>query len=65
VRAILTRDLDHPRAFVRAWAVDALATLSADDPASRRVVLEHLDRIERSASKALRARARQIRLRIS
>lgn len=62
--AILTRDVRHPQRFVRAWALDSLATL-ADDDASKQVLRRTLKRFERSGSKALVARARKIRARLS
>jgi hypothetical protein len=48
---ILTRDVEHPQKFVRAWALDSLATLGRGDS-------------ERSGSKALETRARHIRDRL-
>jgi len=61
VLAILRRDVDFPQTFVRAWALDSLATLAARDPSLRRIVRRYLAEFERSGSKALQARARQIR----
>jgi len=61
VLAILRRDIDFPQTFVRAWALDSLATLAGNDPGLRHIVRRHLAEFERSESKALQARARQIR----
>lgn len=63
--AILLRDAGHPQTFVRAWAVDSLATFARDDPKLRSAVLRHLRDFERSRKKALVARARHVRERIS
>jgi hypothetical protein len=63
--AILRRDLDFPQTFVRAWALDSLSTLAGNDPGLRRTVRRYLAEFERSGSKALQARARQIRPRRS
>jgi len=59
--AILAENVSFPQTFVRAWALDGLARLTANDPAARPTVLRHLRTFERSSSKALQARARQIR----
>jgi hypothetical protein len=64
VVAILRRDVDHPQTFVRAWALDSLATLAQSDRALTAVVRRRLAEFERSESKALQARARQIRERL-
>jgi hypothetical protein len=64
VVGILGRDLDHPQTFVRAWALDSLATLAASDHALMPAVLGALEDFEHSPSKALQARARQIRKRL-
>jgi hypothetical protein len=61
---ILLRDLEHPRKFVRAWALDSLATFAREDPALRPAVVRGLRAFERSGSKALVTRARHIRRRI-
>jgi len=63
--AILRRDVLHPQKFVRAWALDSLAAFAQADPKLRPAVLRHLDAFERSGSKALMARARHIRERLS
>jgi len=62
---ILRQNVDYPQTFVRAWALDSLATFAAGDPRLTRVVTGLLDDFERSGSKALQARARNIRARIS
>ena len=65
VLAILRRDARHPQKFVRAWALDSLATFAREDPTLRPIVLRHLRSFERSGSKALAARARRVRERFS
>ena len=65
VLAILRRDVVHPQTFVKAWALDSLATLAQKDPALRPFVFRHLRNFERSGSKALGARARHVRERLS
>jgi len=62
--AILTENVSFPQTFVRAWALDGLARLSANDPTTRQSVLTHVREFERSSSKALQARARHIRARL-
>ena len=59
--AILLRDLEHPRKFVQAWALDSLAHFAKDDVTLRPVLRAHLEIFERSGSPALEARARAIR----
>jgi hypothetical protein len=61
---ILRRDLEHPRTFVRAWALDSLATLAQSDRSLMPVVARRLAAFERSGSKALASRARHIRDRL-
>jgi hypothetical protein len=61
---ILRRDVEHTQKFVRAWALDGLATLASRDTGLRPVVLRHLKAFERSGSKALQARAKRIRQRL-
>lgn len=63
VLAILMRDIDHPRMFVRAWALDSLATFAQEDARLQPIVERGLAAFEGSGSKALIARARQIRRR--
>jgi hypothetical protein len=61
---ILRRNLGCPQKFVRAWALDSLATFAREDRTLMRVVLRGLNSFERSGSKALRTRARHIRQRL-
>jgi hypothetical protein len=61
---ILRRDVEHPQKFVRAWALDGLATFAQKEPSLVPVVLRALERFERSGSKALETRARKIRARL-
>jgi hypothetical protein len=63
VQAILLENVSFPQTFVRAWALDGLARLADRTASLRPVVRRHLRAFERSASKALQARARQIRTR--
>jgi hypothetical protein len=62
--SILRRDLHHPRTFVRAWALDGLATFAVRDEGLRPMVEQALEEFESSGSKALFARARHIRERV-
>jgi hypothetical protein len=62
---ILLRDIGHTQKFVKAWALDSLATLSEKDASLRGVVSRSLREFEESGSKALASRARQIRRRLS
>ena len=64
VEAILVRDVSFPQTFVRAWALDSLATLSRRNTRLASLVLRHLTTFEHSTSKALQARARAIRERL-
>ena len=64
VEKILTQNVVFPQTFVQAWALDSLVTLSERSPRLRPLVRRYLGRFERSSSKALQARARQIRLRL-
>jgi hypothetical protein len=61
---ILVRDIEHPQMFVRAWAVDSLATFAQEDSALIPIVKRALDGFEGSGSNALRTRARHIRARL-
>jgi hypothetical protein len=63
--AILRENIDHPQKFVRAWALDSLAQLAATDRALLPVVNRTIDAFERSGSKALAVRARNIRARLA
>jgi hypothetical protein len=65
VRQILLDNVEFPQTFVRAWALDGLATLAERTASLRPIVRKHLRAFERSPSKALQARARQIRQRQS
>lgn len=61
---ILRQNVEHPQKFVRAWALDSLATFAEHDRPLRPIVTRALDDFERSASKALQTRARHIRARL-
>lgn len=61
---ILRQNLEHPQKFVRAWALDSLATFAEYDRGLTRIVTRALEDFERSGSKALQTRARQIRARL-
>lgn len=65
VEQTLIDNVSFPQTFVRAWALDGLATLAQRNPALTPVVERHLRVFERSTSKALQARARNIRLRLA
>jgi hypothetical protein len=58
---ILSRDIEHPQKFVRAWALDSLATLARTDHALMPGILRAIEAAELSGSKALEVRARRIR----
>jgi hypothetical protein len=64
VEEILLENVRFPQTFVRAWALDGLATLAERRADLMPVVRRHLRAFERSSSKALQARARQIRARL-
>ena len=64
VEAILLENVAFPQTFVRAWSLDSLATLSEGRPRLAPAVERHLRAFERSTSKALQARARNIRSRL-
>jgi len=61
---ILRRNVDFPQTFVRAWALDSLATFAMEDVRLMRFVKRCVSEFERSERKALQARARQIRARL-
>lgn len=63
VLRILRRDVDHPKKFVAAWALDSLAQCAGGDGALAEWVEARLAAFERSGSKALQTRARHIRAR--
>jgi hypothetical protein len=65
VERILEENVSFPQTFVRAWALTGLATLALTRPALLPAVHRHLRAFERSSSKALQARARQIRKRLA
>ena len=62
---ILLENLAFPQTFVRAWALDSLATVSERKAKLLPVVLRHLEAFAQSSSKALQARARAIRARLA
>src|SRR5512146_759338 len=62
--AILIENVSFPQLFVRAWALDGLATLAEHRPRLVPLVRRYLNEFERSPSKALRARARKIAARL-
>ncbi|HET7373046.1 MAG TPA: hypothetical protein VFJ20_06650 [Gemmatimonadaceae bacterium] len=64
VEAILIDNVSFPQLFVRAWALDGLATLAKHQPRLVPRVRRYLNEFERSPSKALRARARTIAARL-
>jgi hypothetical protein len=64
VEKILLENVSFPQTFVRAWALDSLATLAERKSKLMPAVEHHLMEFERSTSKALQARARNIRLRL-
>jgi hypothetical protein len=65
VEETLVASLAFPQIFVRAWALDSLATLAERKAALRPLVRRHLLKFEESSSKALQARARHIRTRLA
>jgi hypothetical protein len=65
VKAILRENVAHSQTFVKAWALDSLATFAEKDSKLRPLVLRTLMDFENSSSKALQARARKIRQRLS
>lgn len=64
VEEILLENVTFPQTFVRAWALDGLATLAERRAALLPIVRRHLRDFEASPSKALQARARHIRARL-
>ena len=64
VEAILVENVAFPQTFVRAWALDGLATLAQREARLMPIVRRHLRAFERSPSKALHARAKHIRARL-
>ncbi len=65
VVAILLRDVEHPQKFVRAWVLDGLAILSQTDATLGPIVRRHIRDFERSGSKTLQARAKNVRGRLA
>src|SRR5438552_1082036 len=66
VEEILLENVSFPpQTFVRAWALDGLATLAERRLTLVPIVRRHLRDFERSPSKALQARAKQIRARLN
>lgn len=65
VEAILLENVSFPQTFVRAWALDSLASFAERRTRLAPVVKRHLRAFEKSSSKALQARARNIRARLS
>lgn len=65
VEKILIENVAFSQTFVRAWALDSLATLAVGNAKLMPVVQRHLRNFERSPSKALQARARNIRARLA
>ncbi len=63
VESILLENVVFPQTFVRAWALDSLATLAARRKRLAPVVERYLCEFESSKSAALRGRARNIRAR--
>lgn len=61
---VLRANVAHPQLFVRAWALDGLATMAGANAALRAEVRRHMRAFERSGKKSLIARARQIRARL-
>jgi len=61
VKAILRENVGHAQTFVKAWALASLAVFAEKDSKLRPLVLSALTAFENSSSKALQARARNIR----
>ena len=61
VEAILLENVAFPQTFVRAWALDSLATFVKRRKRLAPIVERYLYEFENSSSAALRARARNIR----
>jgi hypothetical protein len=60
VEEILVEGVSFPQTFVRAWALDSLATFAEKNARLMPLVQRCLLEFERSSSKALQARARKI-----
>ncbi len=65
VLAILFAYVEHPKKFVKAWAVDSLARFAERDASLMPAVQRLLQRLERDGGPALAARAKQIHKRIA
>ena len=65
IEQILLENVEFPQTFVRAWALDTLATLAVRSRKLMPRVLQHLEAFAQSSSKALQARARAIRERLA
>lgn len=65
VEELLVGNVSFPQTFVRAWALDSLATLAQRKATLMPIVRRHLKDFEQSPSKALQARARHIRSRLA
>jgi hypothetical protein len=65
VEKILLDGVEFPQTFVRAWSLDSLATFAQRRKKLEPIVQRYLDEFETSPSKALQARARNIRLRLA
>ena len=61
---ILRRDVEYPQTFVRAWALDSLARFAESDSSLMPEVRRTVQAFERGPSRALQARARQVRERL-
>jgi hypothetical protein len=64
VEQVLVDNVTFPQTFVRAWALDGLATFAVQNAELKPLVERYLGEFERSASKALQTRARKIRERL-
>jgi hypothetical protein len=62
---ILTRDVECPQTFVRAWALDSLSIFARQDRSLVPIVRRGLKAFDASGSRALAARARHIRARLT
>jgi hypothetical protein len=65
VELILRDGVSFPQTFVRAWALDSLARFAQKKRALMPIVQRQLREFERSPSKALQARARNIKARLA
>ena len=65
VEEILLENVTFPQTFVRAWALDSLATIAKRRPRLMPIVSKRVREFERSPSKALQVRAKHIRARLN